>query len=54
MGGNQERKKEVRQQLIRSGFPYKAAWSDAADLDTRLFDDESKTGIPWDVCASTA
>lgn len=54
MAGNQERKREVRQQLIRSGFSYKAAWSDTTDLDTRLFDDESKTGIPWDVCASTA
>lgn len=53
-GRNQERKRGKAELIKESGFPYKGTRSHTAGFAIRLFDAESKTGIPWDICASAA
>lgn len=49
--GKEERGKTAAHK--KSSFPYKTTWSKTTDLAIRLFDAESRTGIPQDVCASS-
>lgn len=51
---NEERKREIKQQLMKNELPHKATLSNITDLDISLFDAELKTGITWDSHASTA